>query len=290
MLQLPDSQKACVPKMSDAGKIAAAFHQMASEYDRRVTVQKRVVNNLATFIETHVTEKPVRILDVGTGTGALLQSLKLIYPEASLCGVDLAYNMCLKAAAKLNGDCLIVNGDAEKLPFNCGAFDLAVSASALQWVGSISGAIHEMRRILKPGGWLAAAFFCDGTLFELQRCFKVAASKKKDEYNELTARLHRFRSVEEVRSVLEGMDFEKILLNCETEMDWYDDVTSLVRSIKNIGAGAITGGSGIGLGWRGILNETSRLYRDYYGHDGRIPATYQVLYIHARAPVSGALK
>jgi len=274
--------------MSDAGKIAAAFHVRAAEYDQHVTVQKRVVKNLLSYVETHLVEKPAAILDVGTGTGTLLHNLKGMYPEAALCGVDLAFNMCLRTVAKLGGDCLVVNGDAEWIPFKSAAFDLAVSTSALQWVGSISRSIHELRRVLKPGGVLCVAFFCDGTLAELQRCFREAAGAGRDgdQNNARTARLHRFRSVGDLTSILEGMDFEQVILHSETEKDWYDDVTFLLRSIRRIGAGAVAGGSAIGLGWRGIINETSRLYRQYYGQDGRIPATYQVLYLYARTPAS----
>jgi len=272
--------------MSDYGKIAAAFHRSAAEYDQHVAVQKRVVNNLAKYVETHLGEKPSTILDVGTGTGSLLHNLKRIYPEAFLCGVDLAYNMCQRTAVKLGSDCLAVNGDAEMIPFRSAVFDLAVSTSALQWVGSISRSIHELRRVLKPGGTLCIAFFCDGTLRELQSCFREAAFTDGDENNERTARLHRFRSIDDIKSILEGIDFEQVILISKTEKDWYDDVSSLLRSIKSIGAGAVGGGSTLGLGWRGIINKTSLLYREHYGQDGRIPATYEVLYLYARTPES----
>jgi malonyl-CoA O-methyltransferase len=272
--------------MYDSRKIAAAFHHKAAEYDQHVAVQKRVVKNLAGYVKTRLRETPAAILDVGTGTGSLLQYLRDMYPEASLCGVDLAYNMCLRTAEKFGGGCLVVNGDAEKIPFKGGTFDLVVSTSALQWVGSISEAIHELRRVLKPGGTLCIAFFCDGTLGELQRCFRDAARKNGDLDNERTARLHRFWSIDDVKTILEEMDFEQVILNCETEKDWYDNVTSLLRAIKSIGAGAVAGGSAIGLGWRGIISKTSLLYREYYGEDGRIPATYKVLYLCARAPAT----
>lgn len=272
--------------MPDSKRVAAAFNDRAAEYDRHVSVQKRVVNNLTRHVETHLTEAPEKILDVGTGTGALLQSLRRLYPEATLFGLDPAYNMCLLAAAKLGKGCLAVNGYAEKLPFKSAAFDLAVSASALQWVENIAGSLWELRRILKPGGTLCVAFFCDGTLAELQSCFREVLCGDGVNSSEQTARLHRFRTVADITAILEEMDFEQVVLNCEAETDWHDDLPSLLRSIKNIGAGTVAGGHVTGLGWRGIINRMSRLYEEHYGDNGRIPATYEVLYLYARAPVS----
>ena len=279
-------QGAFVTGLPDTKKIAAAFHQNAAEYDQHISVQKRVVANLVRHIEAESGMPPKTILDVGSGTGSLLGRLHSIYPAAALCGIDLAFNMCLRTAAKLDEHCMVVNGDAEQLPFADGRFDLVVSTSALQWVVNLSQALHEMRRVIKPGGSLSVAFFCEGTLGELQRCFCEAVGVRGTENNQRSTRLHEFRTIENVKLILGSMDFEKIVLNSETETDWYDDVQSLLRSIRNIGAGTVAGGSGGGLGWRGVLNETSRLYREYYGQNGRIPVTYNVLYLHARVAKS----
>lgn len=283
MTKLFDMQGVSVIVMPDTKKIAAAFHRKAADYDQHIAVQKRVVENLVRHVETSLGVPPETILDVGPGTGSLLYRLRSLYPHARLCGVDLAYNMCLRTAAKLGDDCLMVNADAEQLPFGSGLYDLVVSTSALQWVGNLSRALHELRRVMKPGGTLCIAFFCDGTLGELQRCFCEAVGAHGGDRNNRSARLHQFWTVADTKTILGNMDFEKNVLNCETETDWYDDVPSLLRSIKNIGAGTVAGGTvSSGLGWRGIINETSRLYRDYYGQDGRIPVTYKVLYLYAR--------
>ncbi len=273
-------QGGSVTLMPDTKKIAAAFHQKASEYDSHIAVQKRVVDNLVRHVKSHHGLSPMSILDVGSGTGSLLNRLRSVWPDASLSGVDLAFNMCHRTAARLGNDCLVVNGDAEQLPFKNEVFDLVVSTSALQWTGNLSLAIQELRRVMKPGASLFIAFFCEGTLCELQKCFLEAVGSRCDG-NQHTSRLHEFRSVEELKTIISCIDFEKVVVNCEAEIDWYDDLQSLLRSIKNIGAGTVTGGAGGGLGWRGILNETSRLYRDYYGENGRIPVTYNVLYLHA---------
>lgn len=269
-------------KMPDTTRIAAKFHQKAVEYDRHILVQKRVVAQLARAVELHPDHAPGQILDVGTGTGALLERLSSRYPDAGLTGVDIAFNMCRRTRQKLGTACHAVNGAAECLPFRTGVFDLAVSASVLQWVGDLSAALHEMHRVVRPGGDIGLAFFCDGSLGELQHCFRDAVSGCGTGNSQKVSRLHGFWTVDDVKSIVGEMELERFVVAVETEVDWYDDLHSLLRSIKNIGAGAVSGGSGSGLGWRGILQETSRLYQERYGENGRIPATYKVLYLSAR--------
>jgi ubiquinone/menaquinone biosynthesis C-methylase UbiE len=189
--------------------------------------------------------------------------------------------MCLRARHKLGDACSVVVGDAEKLPFRNVAFDLAVSASVLQWVSDLSAALHELRRVVQPGGELYAAFFCAGTLHELQGCFREAASLRSPINSDTPSRLHAFRTVDEVEAIVNSIDFARAVVTVETEVDWYDDLYSLLRAIKNIGAGSVSGGAAHGLGWRGILQEAARLYQERYGADGRIPATYKVLYLRA---------
>jgi malonyl-CoA O-methyltransferase len=281
MLKLLDLQGVSVENMPDIKKIAAAFHHKADEYDQHVLVQKRVVANLTRSVEVQLNQAPEHILDVGTGTGALLEKLHSLYPSAGMTGVDIAFNMCLRTMQKLGSNCHAINGDAECLPLRDGAFDLAVSASVLQWVGNLSAALHELRRVVRPGGNIMLAFFCEGSLCELQRCFRDAVCRCCTDSSQRISRLHGFWTVDDVKSIVNSMDFERAVVTYETEVDWYNDLNSLLRSIKNIGAGSVSGGSGIGLGWRGILQEASRLYQERYGVNGRIPATYKVLYLTA---------
>jgi len=270
--------------MPDTTRVAAAFHRQASEYDRTVLVQRRVVDSLAHTIESLCHSAPQQILDVGCGTGLLLARLHALYPQTALVGVDLAYNMCRHTADKLGDACRVIQGDAAQLALKDGSCDLIVSSSVLQWVSDLCAVLHELRRVLQPGGRLCLAFFCEGTLHELQSCYRDAVTSTVDHNSGQTSRLHSFRSVDEVLLILSGMEFEQYIVTSEIETDWYDDLTSLLRSIKNIGAGTVSGGSVSGLGWRGILNETYRLYRERYAVDGRIPASYTVLYLTAKVP------
>jgi len=269
-----------VDRMPDTGRIAAAFHKKAVEYDQHILVQKRVAAQLVGSVEQHLKGRPDQVLDVGTGTGALLERLHVQYPDARLTGLDIAFNMCQRTLHKVGPACNIVNGDAEYLPFKTGVFDLVVSASVLQWVNSLPAALCEFQRVTRPGGDINLAFFCDGSLEELRSCFRDTVTRNGVDSS--MSRLHDFRNVDDVTAMVNELDFEKVVVTVETEVDWYDSLNSLLRSIKSIGAGTVSGGSGKGLGWRGVLQETSRLYQERFGLNGRIPVTYKVLYLTAR--------
>ena len=264
-------------------RVGKAFHQQAGEYDRHTTVQKRVVDRLMSLAQSHISSVPDDILDIGCGTGQLLSSLSKQYPHSSLYGLDLAYNMSRCAAERLGPGAVLVNGDAEHLPFREGAFDLVVSTSTLQWIENPDAFFQQSYRVLHIDGLLCIAFFGGRTLRELQECYREAVVQRGGCSEGYLDRLHRFKEITAVQEALERSDFGRVLITSEIEMDYYPDVSALLRSIKRIGAGSsaqeVRRG---GLGWRSILNETSRLYRDRYGSDGMIPVTYEVFYVIAQ--------
>ena len=264
-------------------RIGRGFHRHAGEYDQHAVVQKRVVAALDRLVDTHLAGAPTRLLDIGCGTGAMLSALSDRYPEAQLCGLDLAFNMTLQAAGRFGPDALLVNGDAECLPFRDGAFDLIVSTSTLQWVQRLDSCFKECLRVLAPGGLMCAAFFGGRTLWELQESYREALSNCFEGDLSRSARLQRFKSGVEVRQILGDLGFDQVMIAMETELDYHADVPGLLRSIKGIGASTTArNDAGGGLGWRGVLNDMARIYRTRFESDGMIPATYEVIYIVAR--------
>ena len=240
-------------------RVGRAFHQQAGEYDRHATVQKRVVNRLLSLAQCRVSQAPADVLDIGCGTGQLLSSLGIQYPNSRLYGLDLAYNMTRCAAERLGPGAALVNGDAEQLPFRAGAFDLVVSTSTVQWIEDLGGFFRQCHRVLRPGGLLCIAFFAGRTMRELQECYRDAAGQRGGCAEGYLDRLHRFREIPAVQEALGRSDFGGVLLSSGIEMDHYPDVPDLLRSIKRIGAGsAAQEGRQAGLGWERRGGSTGR--------------------------------
>ncbi|MBI2354889.1 MAG: methyltransferase domain-containing protein [Deltaproteobacteria bacterium] len=270
-------------RAGDRGRVGRAFHRHSGEYDRHASVQKRVVARLEGLVAAHGQQDPARLLDIGCGTGAMLSALAGRYPEASLCGLDLAFNMARHTAQSLGGKAMLVNGDAELLPFRDGAFDLVVSASTFQWVERLDACFGECRRVLNSGGLLCVAFFGGRTLWELQESYREAVALRFGADDARRERMHRFRDVAEVRRALSGLGCNQLVITTETEMEYHADVPDLLRSIKAIGAAtAARSDTAGGLGWRRVLTDMAAIYRERFMEGGMIPATYEVIYVVAR--------
>lgn len=94
-----------------------------------------------------------RVLEVGCGTGVLLQRLAC---RGEAVGVDVSDGMLKKAAARLGerGTGKLVRADAQRLPFKDGSFDSTVSTFALTAVPDLDVALAEMVRVIRDGGRL----------------------------------------------------------------------------------------------------------------------------------------
>lgn len=98
------------------------------------------------------------VLDVGTGTGVnLFEAARWLAPTRLLCGIDISPGMISIArqkAAALRLPAHFTVGDAERLPYPDGLFDLVICNSAFHWFTNKAAAMAEMRRVLRPGGQL----------------------------------------------------------------------------------------------------------------------------------------
>ena len=95
-------------------------------------------------------DRPLRILEIGCGPGALSGALRRWYPRASFTGMDRDSAFIRFAQAHEKG-VTFLEGDATALPFPDGAFDVTISNTVSEHIEP-SAFYGEQRRVLKPGG------------------------------------------------------------------------------------------------------------------------------------------
>jgi SAM-dependent methyltransferase len=98
--------------------------------------------------------RPQVVLDAGCSSGYLLEDLRRELPNASLVGVDLIAGG-LRRAHLLVPDAQLLLADVCDLPIEDESVDVALSANLLEHVPDDTGALAELHRVLRPGGFAA---------------------------------------------------------------------------------------------------------------------------------------
>jgi malonyl-CoA O-methyltransferase len=221
--------------------------------------------------------QPDRILDLGAGTGHVTRLLRKAYPAAGVIGVDIAHAMLLQARSKSGWwrRPKFVCGDMERLPFQNQSVDMLISNVSLQWCNDLDAVFAEFRRVLRPGGALFFSTFGPDTLRELRSSWQVA-----DDYSHVNA----FLDMHDVGDALVRAGLAEPVLDVERITLTYAEVRGLMSDLKVLGAHNVTQGRARGLTGRGAWRAMLAAY-EKFRRDGLLPATYEVVYGHAWAPL-----
>jgi SAM-dependent methyltransferase len=120
---------------------------------------RRTAENSAAYLLPHLREGQ-RLLDVGCGPGTITADLAERVAPGRATGLDAEPAMVERAAAVAR-DRGLTNvdfevGDVHALPFVDATFDVVHAHQVLQHVVDPVAALREMRRVCRPGGYVAA--------------------------------------------------------------------------------------------------------------------------------------
>lgn len=277
----------------DKKRVRKAFDKAANTYDAAAIVQTLVRGEMLSRLDL-VKLSPDVVLDVGCGTGLGSVSLQHKFPKASVISLDFAHNMLLKTKQTFQhssfknriksyfnvGQDRLICADIEALPVKDGAVDLLWSNLALQWCNDIDASFAHFHRVLKPEGLLMFSTFGPDTLKEL----RIASAHA---YGNTSAtsitNVSRFIDMHDIGDALVRAGFSAPVLDVERFTLTYDDIKSVMRDLKSIGANNATQGRAQGLMGRGFMEKLAESYEEFR-QLGKLPATFEVVYGHAWKP------
>jgi len=124
-------------------------------YEKFMGQWSRIAGRL--FIDWLALPSGLRWLDVGCGTGAFTEVIKQLSGPVEIVAIDPSDAQVSYARSRKTADGVQYQvADARSMPFETGRFDVAVSALVLNFIPDREKAVSEMRRVVRPGGRVAA--------------------------------------------------------------------------------------------------------------------------------------
>jgi len=258
----------------ESARVRRSFDRAAATYDGAAVLHAQVREDLLQRLQL-VTLVPRVVLDAGAGTGHGSRALKRRYPKAQIVALDSSRQM-LKVAGRQQSwlrPFERVCADAGRLPLGDASIDLIVSNLMLQWCDP-DAVFAEFRRVLTPSGLLAFSAFGPDTLRELRSAWRQVDTH---------SHVHQFIDMHDLGDALVRNGFAAPVLDVERFTLQYLDVRKVAADLKATGAHNSTAGRVRGLTSPRKFAAMQAAY-EQFRQDGRLPATYEVVFAHAWVP------
>lgn len=256
----------------DRELVQARFERAAERWEQAAVVHREVgARLLERLLLTRL--KPRTICDVGCGAGVVTEDLARRYRGAKLYATEMAprlVSLTRVRAPRLrpwSGICAY----SDQLPLRDGSFDLLFSNLALPWCNDISLALCEFARVLRPGGMLMFATLGPDTLQELRASWRSADG---------CPHVHGFLDLHDLGDAMLRAGLRDPVTDAERLTLTYSDVDALLSDLRVLGATNALRGRRAGLTGKEKFEVMIANYETYRA-EGRIPATFEIVYGHA---------
>ncbi|MEE2654520.1 MAG: methyltransferase domain-containing protein [Pseudomonadota bacterium] len=173
-------------------------------------------------------------------------------------------------------------GSEEVLPIKSSCADLIVSNLVLHWTNDLLGTLIQCRQTLKPDGLFLAAMFGGNTLLELREImFEVENQISVG----VSPRISPFVQLSDGAALLQRSGYNLPVADTDTITVTYPEVFSLMHDLRGMGETNATLRRIRSFSKKEMFVQVADRYQELYGDsNGRIPATFQIIYLTGWAP------
>ena len=257
----------------DLRQVRRAFARAAATYEQHDVLQREVEARLFDNLD-YYEGTPARVLDVGCGTARGTARLKKRWRDAEVIALDVSLPM-LRQARRHAGWLKAfsrVCAHAAALPLPDRSIDVVYSNLCLQWCDTPRTLFTEFARVLKPGGFLAVSTLGPDTLSELRAAWATADATQ--------AHVGRFLDLHDIGDAALAAGLKDPVLDTDHITMNYPDVRALLADLKGLGATNADVERARGLTGKARFQAMLDAY-DAHRRDGRIPATWEIVTLHA---------
>jgi len=238
-------------------------------------LHKEVAERLCERLDDVVRDFPLA-LDIGCHGGEIGELMNGRSKIGHLIQCDLSEGMIERAKDK--GASSLV-ADEETLPFAAGKFDLIMSNLSLHWVNDLPGALLQINRCLKPDGLFIATMFGIESLRELRQSLSDAEMEVD---GGLSPRISPFADVRDAGMLLQRAGFTLPVVDADAITVSYENPLKLMKDLKGMGENNKVLERRKNLTKRSLIFKAAQRYmEEFRDEDGRIPATFQVMFLTA---------
>ena len=178
--------------------------------------------------------------------------------------------------------------DEEQLPVKDKSCDLILSNLMLHWVNDLPGALVQVRRALKEDGVFLGAMFGGETLYELRQSLLFAEAETT---GGASPRISPFADVRDAGDLLARAGFAMPVADIERLTVSYDHPLKLMRDLRAMGETNALLGRSKTFSRKDTLKVAIEYYFKHFSNEeGRILATFQILYLTGWGPGPGQSK
>ncbi|MCE3256338.1 MAG: methyltransferase [Nitrobacter vulgaris] len=172
--------------------------------------------------------------------------------------------------------------ESEAVRLSPDSLDLAVSGLAFQFVNDLPGLLVQIRRALKPDGFLLAATIGGETLTELRQAFAIAEAELE---GGISPRVAPFADLRDVGALLQRAGFALPVTDVDRVVVRYNDAFALMHDLRRMGATNIMAERRRTPLRRATLLRMAQIYQERFTDpDGRIRATFDIVWLSGWAP------
>ncbi|MBL7198080.1 MAG: methyltransferase domain-containing protein [Candidatus Omnitrophica bacterium] len=264
--------------VSDTILLRKKFSKASRNYDELSLIQREIADEL--FTRIGLLNSIHSVLDIGIGTGYLIEKFKLNYPNLRVYGIDLALGMLNRTKHKIP-KVLLAQADAKDLPFKDDIFDMAISNLAYQWVGDLNYALQQAKRVLKDKGKFYFTVFTENTLKELREViFELLDNDIKTRQLHSVAHLPSKSFIERLSKEI---GFQDINIDLKIKKQYYPNLLELLNWLKLIGANRYWSDRFYeGLSSRCFIDSITKKYEKRFRDNDKIFATFEVLFVETQ--------